>query len=60
VGAIVGSVVQIGREAIVDPLTAGIAICSLIAITRFKIPDPLVILAAGAVGYTAVAVMGRL
>ncbi len=51
IGAIVGAAYLVGRQAIKDIQTAMIALVSLIVIVRIrKIPEPLVILAAGAAG----------
>jgi chromate transporter len=50
-GAIAGAVVVLGRRAIIDVTTASIAVVVLIVLLRVrKIPEPLVILAAGVVG----------
>lgn len=49
-GAIVGSVVVLAREAITDITTAIIAVISLVLITRGRVPDPVVIVAAALVG----------
>jgi chromate transporter len=50
-GAIVGAALVLGRRAIVDPTTAFIALSALLASTRFRrLPEPLLILAAGIVG----------
>lgn len=49
-GAIVGSVIVLAQEAIVDVTTAVIAVISLVVITRGKVPDPIIIVAAAAVG----------
>ena len=49
-GAIAGAVVVLGQRAIVDAPTAGIALVSLGLLWRFKLPEPLLVLAAGAIG----------
>jgi chromate transporter len=49
-GAIAGAVVVLGQRAIVDVPTAAIALASLGLLWRFKIPEPLLVAAAGAVG----------
>jgi chromate transporter len=50
-GAIAGAAVVLGRRAIVDVTTAVIAVATLAVLLRTrKVPEPLLILAAGAVG----------
>ena len=49
-GAIAGAVVVLGQRAIYDLPTALIALASLAALWRFKVPEPLLVLAAAAVG----------
>ena len=49
-GAIAGAVVVLGQRAIIDLPTAGIALASLGILWRFKLPEPLVVVAAGAIG----------
>jgi chromate transporter len=50
-GAIAGAAVVLGRRAVVDLSTAGIALASLAALSLSrKIPEPFVILAAAAAG----------
>src|SRR5215208_5994833 len=49
-GAIAGAVVVLGQRAIVDILTAAIALASLGLLWRFKLPEPLLVLIAGAIG----------
>jgi chromate transporter len=49
-GAIAGAVVVLGQRAIVDIPTAAIALASLGVLWRFKIPEPLLVVAAGAIG----------
>src|SRR5215212_43716 len=49
-GAIAGAVVVLGQRAIVDLPTAAIALASLGVLWRFKIPEPLLVVAAGAIG----------
>jgi chromate transporter len=50
-GAIAGAVVVLGRRALTDVPTWSIALVTLVVLTRFrKVPEPLVIIAAGIVG----------
>lgn len=49
-GAIAGAVIVLGRRAILDVPTAFIAIATLAALIRFKVPEPLIITIAGLVG----------
>jgi chromate transporter len=50
-GAIAGAAFVLGRRALVDLTTVAIALLTWLAFTRFKkLPEPLVILAAGAAG----------
>ena len=50
-GAIAGAAFVLGRRALVDLTTVGIALVTWLIFTRFKkVPEPLVILAAGIVG----------
>jgi chromate transporter len=49
-GAIAGAVVVLGQRAIVDLPTATIGLASLGLLWRFKVPEPLLVVAAGAVG----------
>jgi chromate transporter len=49
-GAIAGAVVVLGQRAIIDIPTAVIALASLSVLWRFKIPEPLLVVAAGAIG----------
>jgi chromate transporter len=50
-GAIAGAVVVLGRRAIIDAPTIGIAIVTLLVLLRVRrVPEPLVIIAAGMVG----------
>jgi len=49
-GAIAGAVLVLGMRAIVDVPTALIALASLAIPWRFKVPEPLVVAAAGALG----------
>jgi chromate transporter len=51
IGAIAGAAVVLGRHAIVDVTTALIAVTALAVLLKVrKVPEPLVILAAGALG----------
>src|SRR5687768_8927092 len=49
-GAIAGAVVVLGQRAIIDLPTSGIALASLGILWRLKVPEPLLVVAAGAVG----------
>ncbi len=50
-GAIAGAVVVLGRRAIIDAPTIGIAVVTLLLLIRVRrVPEPLVIIAAGVVG----------
>ena len=49
-GAIAGAVVVLGQRAIVDLPTALIGLASLAVLWRFRIAEPLIVLAAGAAG----------
>ena len=50
-GAIAGAVVVLGRRAIIDAATIGIAIVTLLVLIGVRrVPEPLVIIAAGVVG----------
>ena len=50
-GAIAGAVAVLGRRAIVDGATLGIAVLTLLVLVRVRrVPEPLVILAAGVAG----------
>jgi chromate transporter len=50
-GAIAGSVVVLAQQAIFDVITAVIAVASFVLITRGKVPDPVLIVVAAAVGF---------
>src|SRR5215203_29750 len=56
-GAIAGAVVVLGQRAIVDIPTAAISLASLGVLWRFKIPEPLLVVAAGAIGLIVWAVV---
>jgi chromate transporter len=49
-GAITGAVVVLGQRAIYDLPTAAIALVSLGLLWRFKLPEPVLVIAAGALG----------
>jgi len=49
-GAIAGAVVVLAQRAIIDRPTALIALAALVALWRFKVAEPLLVLAAGAIG----------
>jgi chromate transporter len=50
-GAIAGAVVVLGQRAIIDLPTAAIAVASLSILWWFKVPEPLLVLGAGALGF---------
>lgn len=52
-GAITGAVVVLGQRAIVDWFTAAVALASFGMLWRFKVPEPVLVLAAGACGLLA-------
>jgi chromate transporter len=49
-GALAGAVIVLASRAIYDVPTAAIALASLAVLWRFKIPEPLLVAAAGAIG----------
>ncbi len=49
-GAIAGAVFVLGRHAVADIPTAAIALGTLGVLTRFRIPEPLVVVTAGVIG----------
>ena len=49
-GAISGAVLLIAQKAVYDLPTAGLALASLVILWRFKVPEPIVVVAAGAIG----------
>jgi len=49
-GALAGAVVVLTRQAVTDWPTAAIALGTLVLLWRFKIPEPVVVLAAGGLG----------
>jgi chromate transporter len=49
-GAIAGAVIVLGKHSIRDYWTLGIAIVTLLLLMRWKIPEPLIIAAAGLLG----------
>jgi chromate transporter len=52
VGAIAGAVVVLARRSLVDPIAIGIALVSLVILLRVKkLPEPLLIVGAGLVGF---------
>jgi len=51
-GALTGAVVILGQRAIFDLPTAGIALASFFLLSRFKLPEPLVVLLAGGIGFS--------
>ena len=58
-GAITGAVVILGSRAVVDLPTAAIALVSLAILWRWKLPEPVMVLASGAVGLLIWVVTGR-
>ncbi len=50
IGAIAGAVFVLGQRSITDPITAGIALASLLVLWRFKLPEPMIVLAAATIG----------
>ena len=57
-GAIAGAVVILAQRAIVDIPTALIAVVSLAVLWRFKVPEPLLVLAAGGIGLALRPIVG--
>jgi chromate transporter len=57
-GAIAGASVVLARRAIVDLPTLALGLGALALLSRFRIPEPVVILAAGALGMALVAARG--
>ena len=49
-GAITGAVLLIAQKAVYDIPTAVLALASLVILWRYKVPEPIVVVAAGAVG----------
>jgi chromate transporter len=49
-GAIAGATIVLTRQAIVDPTTAAIALVSLAVLWRYKLQEPLIVLASGGLG----------
>jgi len=52
-GAIAGAVILLARRAIYDMPTAAVALISLAVLWRFKVPEPILVAAAGIVGLIA-------
>jgi chromate transporter len=52
-GAIAGAVILLARRAIYDVPTAAVALISLAVLWRFKVPEPILVAAAGIVGLIA-------
>ena len=52
-GAIAGAVILLARRAIYDLPTAAVALISLAVLWRFKVPEPILVAAAGIVGLIA-------
>jgi chromate transporter len=53
VGLMAAVTFQLGRAAIVDPLTAGLAVAALVLLLRFKVNSAWLVLGGGALGLTA-------
>jgi len=49
-GAIAGAVIVLGRHSIRDYWTAGIAVVTFLIVMKWKVPEPILILASGALG----------
>ncbi len=49
-GALCGAVVVLTRQAVTDWITAGIAVVTLGVLWRFKVKEPYVVVATGALG----------
>jgi chromate transporter len=49
-GAIAGAVIVLGRRAITDAPTAIIAIVTLAVLIKFKVPEPIIVIASGILG----------
>jgi chromate transporter len=52
-GAIAGAVIVLGQRAIYDVPTAAVALASLAVLWRFKVPEPMLVVAAGVIGLIA-------
>jgi chromate transporter len=52
-GAIAGAVIVLGQRAIYDVPTASVALASLAVLWRFKVPEPMLVVAAGVIGLIA-------
>jgi len=50
-GAIAGACLVLGRRAVLDVPTAALAVAALVLLWRFKIPEPVLIVGAGAIGF---------
>jgi chromate transporter len=50
-GAIAGACFVLGKRAIFDVPTAALAICALVLLWRFKVPEPVLIVSAGLIGF---------
>ncbi len=51
-GAIAGACFVLGKRAIFDVPTAALAVCALVLLWRFKVPEPVLIVGAGLIGFT--------
>jgi chromate transporter len=52
-GAITGAVIVLAQRAVYDVPTGLIAMVGLVVLWRFKVPEPVVVLVAGALGVAA-------
>src|SRR5207244_11958545 len=50
-GAIAGACFVLGKRAIFDLPTAALAVAALVLLWRFKIPEPILIVGAGLIGF---------
>ena len=50
-GAIAGACFVLGRRAIFDVPTAALAVAALVLLWRFKVPEPILIVCAGLLGF---------
>ena len=53
IGIVVQAVHRVGRRALTHPLLVGLAVVSFVALTVFGVPFPVVVLAAGVLGWLA-------
>jgi len=50
-GAIAGACFVLGRRAIFDVPTAALAVAAFVLLWRFKVPEPILIVCAGLIGF---------